>query len=245
MMSGGAVAILGMHRSGTSCLAGTLESHGLALGDVSHQSPHNKKGNKENKAFRQLNESILQHSGGCWDSPPASIKWTVDHSAERDRLLQEQSSVPIWGFKDPRTVLTFEFWREAMPQLAVVATFRNPVSVVRSLTARAALLPKSSPQILWVAYNKQLLDIIDRTNASVVCFDWDRDRYVRCTAHMARELGLASKPIDHFHDETLDHQGGAMLTNTCSTPHLKEIYDALMAKAIRTERAINGHNGQT
>jgi len=46
------VAILGMHRSGTSCLAGSLQELGLYLGEVYDQNPHNPRGNRENAAAR-------------------------------------------------------------------------------------------------------------------------------------------------------------------------------------------------
>ena len=45
------VAIVGMHRSGTSCLAGCLEDLGLTLGKVNRAAPHNLKGNNENPRF--------------------------------------------------------------------------------------------------------------------------------------------------------------------------------------------------
>jgi len=43
------ILILGMHRSGTSCLAGCLEEAGLYLGDVNLKAGFNKKGNRENR----------------------------------------------------------------------------------------------------------------------------------------------------------------------------------------------------
>ena len=42
------IAILGMHRSGTSCLAGSLQEAGIYLGDVVTSAAHNQKGNREN-----------------------------------------------------------------------------------------------------------------------------------------------------------------------------------------------------
>ena len=41
------IAILGMHRSGTSCLTGCLQQMGLNLGKVSDFNEYNLKGNKE------------------------------------------------------------------------------------------------------------------------------------------------------------------------------------------------------
>lgn len=43
------VLILGMHRSGTSCLAGSLQEAGLYLGEVNTAAPHNAKGNRESR----------------------------------------------------------------------------------------------------------------------------------------------------------------------------------------------------
>lgn len=45
----GPVRILGMHRSGTSSLAGSLESAGLNLEDVVNASPHDKKGKQSSE----------------------------------------------------------------------------------------------------------------------------------------------------------------------------------------------------
>ena len=245
MNTGDPIAILGMNRSGTSCLAGTLESHGLALGDVANRSAHNQKGNKENKAFRQLNDAILAHSGGSWDKPPTIVQWTKGHCDARDHLLGEYSSKQPWGFKDPRTILTFEFWREAVPYMPVIATFRNPLSVSLSLKARPGLMPAMEPQALWAHYNQKLLDILTKTTAPIVCFDWDRDRYVRCTSLIARRLGLAVQPSTQFREDALNHQAQQNPGDAITSPQVKEIYDALMAKAIDTERAIKEHTEPT
>ena len=41
------VCVLGMHRSGTSCLAGSLEQQGLFLGETNTRGPFNLRGNRE------------------------------------------------------------------------------------------------------------------------------------------------------------------------------------------------------
>jgi hypothetical protein len=42
------VSILGMHRSGTRCLTGTMQEAGLVLGKFSTFNEFNRKGNREN-----------------------------------------------------------------------------------------------------------------------------------------------------------------------------------------------------
>ena len=46
--SGHAILMLGMHRSGTSCLTGIMQALGVHLGEVFTESTWNKKGNREN-----------------------------------------------------------------------------------------------------------------------------------------------------------------------------------------------------
>jgi len=49
-LPGRPMLILGMHRSGTSCLAGCLQAAGLISGEVNIQAMYNAKGNRENLA---------------------------------------------------------------------------------------------------------------------------------------------------------------------------------------------------
>ena len=53
------IAILGMHRSGTSCLTGSLQNSGLFLGECHTWNKHNERGNRENQKFVDLHDAIL------------------------------------------------------------------------------------------------------------------------------------------------------------------------------------------
>ena len=81
------IVILGMHRSGTSCLAGTLQEAGLYLGEVHTENPFNRKGNRENPSIMALHEDILAHSEGSWHQPPAGCHWLQQHIARRDTII--------------------------------------------------------------------------------------------------------------------------------------------------------------
>lgn len=183
------VIILGMHRSGTSCLAGTLETRGLFLGKVSRQNPWNKKGNRENPDIMDLHEVILSASGGRWDNPPANIVWTPKHKASRDRIIASYSGVRCWGFKDPRTLLLIDGWLEAIAHPKFVGTFRHPARVALSLYTRN----KGSIEQwlnLWMVYNSRLIEIHDRNPFPIVNFDLDDASYVVRLELLARELGM-------------------------------------------------------
>ena len=67
------VIILGMHRSGTSMIAGILECLGVNLGENQlGKQWFNPLGHFEDVDFLSLNKDILASAGGSWDQPPSN-----------------------------------------------------------------------------------------------------------------------------------------------------------------------------
>jgi hypothetical protein len=197
-----AVIVLGMHRSGTSCLTGSLQARGLYLGDVQQANPHNRKGNRESLRIMHLNDAVLAHSQGAWDRPPDAVAWTDEHAAERDAIIAEfeQAAPAAWGFKDPRTVLTLPFWREGLPQARLVGSFRHPADVARSLHARSRF-PVERAFELWLAYNQVLLREHAREPFPLISFDLDAAAYRQELERLAASLALhavADEQADFF-----------------------------------------------
>ncbi len=164
------ICVLGMHRSGTSCLAGSLEQQGLFLGDVNTAAPWNKRGNRESFTIMDLQGDILEASGGSWDRPPAAVEWRPEHFERARAILTEHADQAVWGFKDPRTLLTLEGWRELVADLQPVAIFRHPLRVAQSLQRRNSM-PLDQGMALWRTYNERLIAIHNREAFPVVCFD--------------------------------------------------------------------------
>ncbi len=191
-MNADAVLILGMHRSGTSCLTGSLEAAGLYLGEVFTANPHNRKGNRENARVMDLNTAVLRHSGGDWDTPPTSLSWTETHAQERNAIIEtlrrEQTSA--WGFKDPRLTFTLPFWREAVAAPRLVASFRHPNAVAASLEVRNRFAREDSLQ-LWTRYNLELLRHLDASPFPVLCFDVTEEQYLTDLDRLCRALRLS------------------------------------------------------
>jgi hypothetical protein len=164
------IAVLGMHRSGTSAVTGSLEQHGLFLGEVSTEDRHNPRGNREARAMRLLNEGILRANGGAWDNPPARVAWQPEHEEQAREFLAEHAGRELWGFKDPRTLLTLGGWRELVPDLERVGVFRHPLRVARSL-ARRNEMSTDAAVALWQAYNEPLVAELRREPFPLICFD--------------------------------------------------------------------------
>jgi len=198
------VAIIGMHRSGTSCLAGCFEDMGLHLGSRTMSSPHNIRGNRENPDMWPLHDAILRRAGGTWDNPPAGVvSWTVDDVAAARRLLHSYHSLPEpWGFKDPRVTLLLDGWLSVVPRLRVVASVRHPVAVAASLAARNGF-DEDRSLALWAHYNRAVLRWYSRTGCPVVNYDApDYDHRVR---GIAAALGLAADRPILFRSTDLNH----------------------------------------
>lgn len=204
------VIVLGMHRSGTSCLTGSLQLAGLDLGEFSAWNPHNLKGNRENAEVMALNESILVANGGRWDMPPRKVRWQPEHSAEARRILAKYAAKSAWGFKDPRTLLTLDGWLELGIAPDYIGIFRHPMAVAGSLLQRsvdAFDLPRALG--LWYAYNKRLLHYYREKPFPLLCFDWSENEFHDALERSMRHIGLHPGAGDErFYTAELVHQLG-------------------------------------
>jgi len=226
------VCILGMHRSGTSCLTGSLEERGLFLGDVVNHAPHNIKGNKESLVVRSINDAVLEMSAGRWDSPPKELIWDDGLRRKRDSFIAQFKPNVIWGFKDPRTVLTLPFWLEALPDMQFCGTFRRADLVVASLFQRSRENTPTQYLSLWMAYNRRMLRYTKEHDMHLVCFDWEEDEYLEAVGNVAEALGLQRESCeDHsFFDRRLR---SASLPPECATmtgTPAENLYNELLAK---------------
>ncbi len=155
--TGRIICVLGMHRSGTSCLAGTLEQAGVFLGEVATHNTFNLKGNRENNTIRDLNGGVLGDNGAAWNRPPVQPPvWSDERRAELDEIIRGYAGRAVWGFKDPRTLLTLEGWLDALPRLECVGTVRHPLAVARSLRSRPRGPELPEGIRIWAAYNARL-----------------------------------------------------------------------------------------
>jgi hypothetical protein len=186
-----AVIILGMHRSGTSSLVGSLQQKGLYLGKVYEKSDHNLKGNRENQEIMDLNDAVLAYNHGSWDHPPDSLNWDDNLLRERDRIIRHfvESRQKFFGFKDPRTVFTLPFWEEGLKRIRLVGTFRHPLKVARSLYARNKI-PLEDSLRMWDSYNTRLLKYYEKHNFPMTHFDVPPEEYYSRIDQVAEMMGM-------------------------------------------------------
>lgn len=157
----GLIVVLCMHRSGSSLTAGILEKLGMSLGpfELLKGSPYNRHGYFEPVQFNDLNRRVLDWAFGFTDVAPLDPKklaefldsggvWPADRELPREWLEEGEritralvESGPISGFKDPRTVLVWPFWRQVFEaiegvEILPVMLARSPHEIALSICAR-------------------------------------------------------------------------------------------------------------
>jgi hypothetical protein len=199
------IAVLGMHRSGTSATVGTIQQYGFHVGPVSGANRFNARGNRELRALSRLHDEMLGRSGGSWWQPPKGpVSTAPDDRRDRDEALAtiagERAAV-----KDPRMLLLLDFWREIEPMW--IGVYRNPVAVRASLERRAQqgggpLLDGAGWEALWCHYNRNLLGELERAPFPLVDFDRPAELDTQVRAALAF-YGLESDVQTTFFDEHL------------------------------------------
>ena len=258
-MTGHAVCVLGMHRSGTSLAMRALNLLGVALGDSSTLLPadpvDNPAGYWEQQAIIDINNELLLAMGGpSWAPPELRPGWSraaeLEPQRERARrLLDDQfGRLPLWGFKDPRTSLTLEFWRELVPDMSFVVCLRRAEEVVASLLARDPDGPLSAEYWarLWVRYTVDALEQTRDTPRTIVVYeDWFIDA-ARQVEVLAKHLGLERAPqealaaVTAYVDPSLWRQREPDPAIAAQVPPAAcELYDSIRASISSSTRAAD------
>ena len=75
--------ILGMHRSGTSCITRMFNLSGVSLGtDLFPPAEDNSEGYWEDARFVRINNKILKNSNGSWYNPPKNLKISLKNKLD-------------------------------------------------------------------------------------------------------------------------------------------------------------------
>ncbi len=170
---------MGMHRSGTSALAGALAALGLDAGPAEALMPAdagNPEGYFEVTSIAELDELILALLGGRWDIPPRRDEgWSaradlVPFLEEASCLVAQTFSGDRFVLKDPRMALLVPLWRRVLGDVVVVLIVRAPAEVARSMARRDAMAPLTGLS-LWSAYNRALLEDLTGMRVHVCTYE--------------------------------------------------------------------------
>ena len=227
------IIILGMHRSGTSCLTGCLQEAGLYLGDVNTKAGFNAKGNRENRSIMDLHEGILNRVGASWDNPPKTDpKWTEGEIEVLKSIISDYENHKIWGTKDPRALYMMNGWT-ALTTPRFIGTFRHPAEVAASLIHRANVwkqdMELGKALSIWASYNQRMLTHFAENPFDIIRFDVEPKTYENKLILAGEKLGLEMPRKIKFREADLHNQHK---DNIEVPADLQSIWEALNDLAI-------------
>ncbi len=220
-----ALAVLGMHRSGTSALSRVLNLAGAFLPERVKPAKLgiNPKGFWEPEAVLDLDERMLASLGGAWDNPrftlPSAGALVDDFVADVGEVLAtEFERRPLIAFKDPRLCLLAPLWDRALRvhgyRPHYVVPVRDPLAVARSLHARGGI-SVADGLALWADYMERVEAFTDG-NADAVHIRYDEllhdwrgvVRRIAAILDVPLDVEANAAAIDAFLEADLRHQQG-------------------------------------
>ncbi len=161
-----AVAILGMHRSGTSTVARAINLMGVYLGDAGKMMPgtaDNAEGYWEHLEIYDLQVRLLDRLDRDWNiAEPLPEGWLQSEAVKPFKaelagiIAANFGGRQLWAWKEPRSCILLPLWREVLEgtqtKLSCLFVVRSPVDVASSLMRRDGI-PFSQALGIWFHYN--------------------------------------------------------------------------------------------
>ena len=155
------ILILGMHRSGTSALAGCMSLLGFYPGkNLIPPDESNKKGYFENNILNQYNDKLLEGLYARWyDTLFLPDEWWKEETIISEQKKLKNILETEFGteekilIKDPRISVLLPYYLDVLSQLnitpKVIISYRHPFEVANSLRKRDNL-SMSKSLLLWM-----------------------------------------------------------------------------------------------
>lgn len=242
------LVITGMHRSGTSLTAHWLQTCGLPIGnELLPAYTSNPRGHFEDVHFMRFQRRILKNNGLDYLVRPHDlISLKENDYAEAKALIEDYNHLPQWGWKDPRTCLFLTFWKTLIPDVKVLAIFRNYGQVIHSL------LKRDPPSLPFLAYRnlRRFVLAYQRYNQDILHFAEKHPEAIRImniqvilqeSAQVIQQLNqqwgfhLEAHPIEKVFEPHLLHQSNyPVLSKFCQIlyPPIQDTYQQLEAQCL-------------
>jgi len=169
---------LGMHRSGTSVVAGLLNLMGAYFAPDEVALPAdmtNPKGYWERKDVIIANKTLMETMGATWHQ---ISQWDINQATDAQKYKFKQQLEPIlynlnqhqhWMLKDPRLCLTLPLWQPQLDNPIYVVVYRNPIQIAQSLHKRNQFSLHTG-LALWERYTLDALHAIQDKPKVLVSF---------------------------------------------------------------------------
>lgn len=155
--------VLGMHKSGTTLIARTLHQSGIYMGQDFPVNASYSNSKFEAKWAQSINDRILSADRKTLSLEVTSdlLPANIDEHDIKPRMVSEISSMSEkyedWGFKDPRSSLTYGFWKKVLPDHRIIVIYRDPVEVWKRYSRVNRRWYTRRAFDVWADYNRCIL----------------------------------------------------------------------------------------
>lgn len=241
--------ILGMHRSGTSSVAGFFQQSGWYFGPPNQSfdlHATNQKGFFERRDVVRLNDRLLDSYGASWITPerfPRTTECPVDflrhpEHAEAASIIEPARRNGHFFLKDPRMCVTLPFWLPLLRNPFFLLVVRHPLNVARSLAARRDC-GLAAGFALWERYTRDMFHHTQGHPRAVVHFEHIMadpagvmtDMHARINRANGGHLPLPSTDCAEqwFESDLVHHTADAQALANCAPEPVVRLYRDLLA----------------
>ena len=183
--------IMGTGKCGTSLIAETLHKSGIPMiTNINLDKRH------ERVTTKMLNNGILRSNGvvSYRIKPPIQKGLSSFEIAWLKDIISMQPDV--WGFKDPRTILTYDLIRPHLPRHKLIMIYRHPVQVwhhYKTWPWLASAITES-----WIQNNKIMMNIYDRDSKKCILLEYEK--FMRWHNEILRLAAFTGKKLVELRD---------------------------------------------
>lgn len=192
--------VLGMHKSGTTLMARLLHHTGIAMVEEISTEDYENDNFYERLASYHLNLAMLGEPGNLLlHPPPRRLNITQKTHERMKHLVNELNQTQTdWGFKDPRTCLVYEVWKDVLGDHKLLIVFRpvddiwhrfdyHGIKIWQKLYNAIGLVQR------WCEYNQAILTILQTTTLPNIVVSYPHlmqanDEFTRLEAFIGRPL---------------------------------------------------------
>jgi hypothetical protein len=200
--------VLGMHKSGTTLVSEMLHRSGIAMVERDVEGGYERKNYFEREATKALNKELLR----CGGRSSLKVRRRLGDAIvdpglsarAKAMVAQITRDCRSWGFKDPRTCLTYEFWKTVLPPHRLICVFRSDAEVHGHYTRGRGLSLRRGMDALaaWHAYNACIVEAAGEAGDRAILVSYeslmDGDaEFSRLQRFVGRELADCRRPGLH------------------------------------------------
>ncbi len=194
------IVVLGMHKSGTTLVSEILHKSGINMVEQFDEEQGYYKGNKMERASTlDLNHEMLNSRGVSSLDIPVTPE-ALDPSPAQIKRMEEiiddcNIRYKFWGFKDPRTCITYNIWKKLLPPHRLIVVYRHPAKILAHYNKRSTFMDRISRYFRamekWKANNQLLLAHISQSEYPQIIINYeDLMRGDNTFKHLSEFVGL-------------------------------------------------------